>query len=126
MKIVDFMGIFPAWGGRALLPWVFPRVTHSLTSRVIAHTKSEFRPRFSTPTPTPIPMSASPAAPLLLHAHGIAKSFNGVAGRFGACAVRRQRRGQVDLFEHPDGLAAPRRGHAAGGRRCGRFRQPGR
>src|SRR6218665_2992384 len=71
------MGVFPAHGGLALLPWVFPRLTHSLTSRVIAHTKSEFRPRF--PTPTPIPMPASPAAPLLLHAQRIAKSFTGVA-----------------------------------------------
>src|SRR6218665_2118033 len=85
MKIVDFMGIFPAHGGRALLPWVFPRLTHSLTSRVIAHTKSDFRPRF----PTPIPMSASPAAPLLLHAQGIAKSFKGVAAlRDGRLALR--------------------------------------
>src|SRR6218665_3727992 len=87
MKIVDFMGIFPARGGRTLLPWVSPRLTHSLTSRVIAHTKSEFRRRF--PTPTPIPMSASPAPPPLLHAQGIAKSFNGVAAlRDGRLALR--------------------------------------
>src|SRR6218665_2148572 len=85
MKIVDFMGIFPARGGQALLPWVSPRLTHSLTSRVIAHTKSEFRPRF----PTPIPMPASPAALLLLHAQGIAKSFTGVAAlRDGRLALR--------------------------------------
>src|SRR6218665_2361636 len=87
MKIVDFMGIFPARGGRTLLPWGSPRLTHLLTSRVIAHTKSEFRPRF--PTPAPIPMSASPPAPLLLHAQGIAKSFNGVAAlRDGRLALR--------------------------------------